>query len=602
MKGFRRSAWIGLLAVAGCGGVPADGDETSAPAPKSDEVQVIERPGAIAEVDAIPPLPPGDTGPRALPAPAHGKAEVGPAGAAPAAEATSVVEDVPAAEAPASFTTGATCPYFFVNHGGRVIAHPRIHRVFWGSAWSQWPRYFESISYNATWSNLANTAAFYNRVAEYGIGQGSSGNRFDISTGATGAVAETTFQDGLVSALAAASYTPTDDDIFVIFLPPGTTSQYDTDNNGAGHHYSFYGLVNYAFHDIVYAVLEYQTSSDTLNMNVSHEIMEAATDPDIYSYFDTVTNPAQEVGDVCWHQSAKIAGYTVEKVWSQAVCRCVGERDLSGYDPDGDGKVAPAVYRPGNPGVWFASGAPTAWAYGQTGDVPVPGDFTGDGRTEMNLYRPSTGQWLIANAATGVYEVRTLGQPGDIAVPADYDGDGKTDIAVWTPSTGNWTIVQSSNGAQVVTQWGAPGDAPVPADYDGDGKADCAVRRPSASTWYVLLSGSPGYYTWATWGVPTDKAVTGDFNGDGKCDWALWRPSEGRFYVNYKDTSEAYYTWAGWSGSVPVARDYDGDLRTDVATFDPTSGYWYIVPSSTGVMQYILYGQSGDIPVMRMPQ
>ena len=38
------------------------------------------------------------------------------------------------------------------------------------------------------------------------------------------------------------------------------------------------------------------------------------------------------------------------------------------------------------------------------------------------------------------------GLPGDVPVPGDYNGDGTTDIAIFRPSVGGWYI--NENGAQ----------------------------------------------------------------------------------------------------------------------------------------------------------
>ena len=239
----------------------------------------------------------------------------------------------------------------------------------------------------------------------------------------------------------------------------------------------------------------------------------------------------------------------------------------SDYDGDGDSDMA--VWRPGT-GSWLVRGAGTV-QHGTRGDQPVPADFGGDGKTDIAVWRPSTGRWYIRGVANLTYGVQ-----GDKPVQADYDGDGRSEVAVWRPSNGRWYVRGRASVAL-----GKSGDIPVPGDYDGDGKAEFAVWRPSNGTWYVQGQAGKAY------GTKGDQPVPADYDGNGRTDLSVWRPSSARWYVTGRGT-----TTLGRSTDRPVPADYDGNGRTDLATWRPATGTWTVL-GTTGVK----HGADGDIPV-----
>jgi hypothetical protein len=267
-------------------------------------------------------------------------------------------------------------------------------------------------------------------------------------------------------------------------------------------------------------------------------------------------------------------------------------------DFDGDGKTDVSIFRPSTGDWWWQSsldGGQRATGWGISSDVITPGDYDGDGKTDFAVFR--NGTWYVFNSATSTARIENFGLAGDVPVANDYDGDSKTDLAVYR--AGIWYHLRSGSGTFGSVSFGLATDIPIPSDYDGDGKSDFAVYRGSDNAgepdFYVFQSTdgtTPGY----SWGNASDIPVVADYDADGLADIGVFRPSEGNWYVR-KSLGGFIIQHFGAEGDQPQHGDFDGDGKSDLAVFRASEGNWYILSSTTGVPTVKNFGLSSDTPV-----
>lgn len=293
-------------------------------------------------------------------------------------------------------------------------------------------------------------------------------------------------------------------------------------------------------------------------------------------------------------------------------------------DYDGDGKTDPVVVRNTGGGAngqvtWFSrnsgNGTNVSTPWGISSDYFVSGDYDGDGKQDIAVWRPSNGTWYILRSGTSTLLGVQFGiSTDDPTVTGDYDGDGKTDPAVYRSGLAAgqksfWYWLGSADGLQHGTEWGQNGDFPAPGDYDGDNKNDFVVQRGIGGAGTFLMLRTTAGIANVVFGTPTDLVLPGYYDSDCKTDIGLARQVSGSYnwyILNSTDSSTNTYTFGSTSSDIVLQGDWDGDGKTDIGVWrpnaDPAQNFFYWVKSTTLTLDAIEWGAAGDYPVANYNQ
>lgn len=211
--------------------------------------------------------------------------------------------------------------------GGALASGAAIQLIFWGSVWNDpttSPRPGEII---AAVQNLVDSAYFF-PLKQYGVDPGPLGKSLIVTSPSPGGVVSSGDITSLLWDLIGDKFPEPDEpgghNIHVVFLPPNTGLPDPTEESAHG---STWHIVLPKVHTAWYVWIDCTGGLEATTTNLSHELVEAYTDPEPNSGWVVnggADSALSEIGDICEQVPAStVNGVMVKFYFSRFNNACI---------------------------------------------------------------------------------------------------------------------------------------------------------------------------------------------------------------------------------------------------------------------------------------